>query len=102
MKCKHCGYEPPNEMKYCPLCGHKIPKPKPEPQPLNLAGAIKQYEPVLTVNEACSLLRCSRSMIYALIAQEKIPCFRLGSHIRFKTETLLSWADGLEQITTAG
>lgn len=46
---------------------------------------------VLGVEEAARLLRVGRSTIYELVARNEIPHRRLGKHIRFNRDALMSW-----------
>lgn len=87
MPCK-CGAKIPLKAKFCPECGTVAPviETKIEMQP------IKQVAHILTVGEAADFLKISKSKLYELISQNKIPWFPVGSHKRFLTQELLDWA----------
>jgi excisionase family DNA binding protein len=53
----------------------------------------KQSE-ILTVKEAALLLRVSRSALYALAREGRIPCQKVGWHWRFNRDTLIKWVAG--------
>lgn len=52
---------------------------------------------ILTREEACRLLRMSRSTLWKLSKSGKIPAYRIGpgrnSALRFKRSELLEWLD---------
>jgi len=85
--CK-CGAKIPIKAKFCPECGVSAPLPdiKVEIQP------IKQMAHILTIGEASEFLKISRTKLYELISQNKIPWFPVGAHKRFLTQELLDWA----------
>lgn len=90
MKCAHCQNELPKEnSKFCPECGKVVPKPKPEPK-----VKVKELPCIMTLNEAALFLKISRSTIYGLVRENKIPCFPVGGHKRFLTSKLIEWAGG--------
>lgn len=47
----------------------------------------------ITVRELCELLRLSRSTVYTLISEKKIPHFKLGGKILFDKEKIQNWID---------
>ena len=46
---------------------------------------------LVTVDEAAAILRISRSTVYRLIAQRRLPFFRIGSGIRFRQDDLSAY-----------
>jgi len=48
---------------------------------------------VLTITEAASLLRCSRSFLHKATHDGKVPHRRLGHEYRFLRSELLRWLD---------
>ncbi len=45
---------------------------------------------LLTVKEAAALMRVGRDTTYALVAQRRIPCVKLGKQIRIPREALIA------------
>jgi excisionase family DNA binding protein len=83
-------------------CGKKLPQPLP-PMPELDEAVIRQVDPVLQTKEAAQLLKVSQHMIYELVRQQKIPHFKVGTRVRFRTQDLLNWVGTLDgPITTAG
>jgi excisionase family DNA binding protein len=87
--CKECRAELNNKIKFCPECGKSVPKPKPVTEP-----KVKELPWIMTLNEAAAFLKISRSKIYSLVRENKIPYFPVGSHKRFLTRKLIEWAEG--------
>lgn len=48
-------------------------------------------EPLLTPGEAAELLSVRISWIYSAVREGKLPCVRLGRHIRFVRSELERW-----------
>jgi len=48
-------------------------------------------EPLLTVEQVARYLKVDKFTIYRLVAQKKIPAFRVGNQWRFKTSILERW-----------
>jgi excisionase family DNA binding protein len=46
---------------------------------------------VLTVKEVSELLQIHQSTVYKLIKEGKIPSFRIGSFLRFRTDLIERW-----------
>ena len=46
---------------------------------------------VLTVKEVCDLLRVHPTTIYKLTKEGKIPSFRIGPYLRFRTDLIERW-----------
>jgi excisionase family DNA binding protein len=49
------------------------------------------YPDVLTIDEAAQYLRISKSSLYKLAQEGKIPCQKVGRHWRFSIQALSSW-----------
>lgn len=45
---------------------------------------------LLTVKEAAALMRIGRDTTYALVAQQRIPCLKLGKQIRIPRKALIA------------
>jgi excisionase family DNA binding protein len=45
----------------------------------------------MTVRELCAYLRVSRSTIYRLVKENKIPAFQVGGDWRFHVEAIDHW-----------
>ena len=49
--------------------------------------------PLLTADEAAALLSVKTSWIYEAVRTGRLPCLRLGRHIRFTQAMLETWLD---------
>lgn len=57
-------------------------------------GAIRPLDgPLLTPAEAAALLSVKTSWIYEAVRTGRLPCLRLGRHIRFTQGMLEEWLD---------
>ena len=52
---------------------------------------------LLTVSEVCELLRVSRSYVYWLTSQKKIPHLKMHGHLRFRCSAIEKWLRSHEQ-----
>jgi excisionase family DNA binding protein len=57
-----------------------------------LAGGTAAGQPLMTVLEVASFLRCSTKTVLALVRHEGLPGFRLRSRLRFLPGDVLQWA----------
>ena len=86
-----------------PFCLNGSPMPtararrrKPDPNQLQLPVAGPTYLGgreeglLLTVKEAAALMRIGRDTTYALVAQRRIPCVKLGKQIRIPRKALIA------------
>lgn len=48
-------------------------------------------EPLLTVGQVARYLKVDKFTVYRLVAQKKIPAFRVGNQWRFKSSVLEGW-----------
>lgn len=77
--------------KFCGECGQAAPKPEAQ------IADQKVFDPVLTIEEVCSLLKTSRCTVDRLmvLSDDPLPFFPLTdnpkSHSRFVTEDVLAW-----------
>ena len=55
---------------------------------------------LLTINEACTLLRLAKPTIYFLTSQSKIPVIKKGKRLFFSKMELLEWLKSGKRITT--
>ena len=46
---------------------------------------------LLTIQEVCELLKVSRSYIYWLTHQKKIPFIKMHGHLRFRSSAIDDW-----------
>ena len=54
---------------------------------------------VLTIEELSAYLKISKSTLYKLVREGKIPCQKIGRHWRFRKETIDRWLDENENRT---
>lgn len=52
----------------------------------------KQHD-VLTIDELSTYLKISKSTLYKLVREGKIPSQKIGRHWRFRKETIDRWLD---------
>ena len=83
-----------------------------QPQQLTLAEAatadrratgarIPLDEPLMTPGEAAQLLRVRVSWIYDAVRDGRLPCLRVGRHIRFSRSMLERWlTDRIDSLNT--
>ena len=63
-----------------------------QPQAADLEPPIRPLDgPLLTANQAAALLSVKTSWIYEATRTGKLPCIRLGRHIRFTRGMLEEW-----------
>jgi excisionase family DNA binding protein len=61
----------------------------------NLEPPIRPLDgPLLTPTDAANLLNVKPSWIYEATRTGKLPCIRLGRHIRFTQQMLEDWLSG--------
>jgi excisionase family DNA binding protein len=84
--CKECNAKLSAANKFCPECGNPVPKEEPKVQ------EIKQFPPIMTLNQAAEFLGVSKCHMYSLIKKDGLPWFPLGASKRFITDELISWA----------
>lgn len=49
---------------------------------------------VLTIDELATYLKVSKSTLYKLVQEGKVPAQKVGRHWRFRRETIDRWLDG--------
>jgi excisionase family DNA binding protein len=57
----------------------------------SLADQIEKFGRALTPVELAKLLGVSRILIYKLAKAHRLPCFRIGSAVRFCPKTVADW-----------
>ena len=57
----------------------------------SLADVIRSKSRALTVRDVATYLSVSQRQVYKLAAEQCIPCFRIGSSIRFDPAAVASW-----------
>jgi len=53
----------------------------------------ERRDSVLTIDELSEYLKISKSSLYKLVREEKIPGQKVGRHWRFRKETIDRWLD---------
>ena len=56
-----------------------------------LADSVDGKASALTVSDVATLLNISERQVYKLVAQHRIPCFKIGGSIRFDPSALAAW-----------
>ena len=56
-----------------------------------LADSLDRKTSALTVADVAELLNISERQVYKLVAQHRIPCFKIGSSIRFDPFAIALW-----------
>jgi excisionase family DNA binding protein len=54
-------------------------------------GALRLDSPLLKPEQAAELLAVRTSWIYEAVRTNRLPCLRIGRHIRFTREMLEEW-----------
>lgn len=54
-------------------------------------GTVKMQENLLTTEQVAEYLKVDKFTIYRLVAQKRIPAFRVGSQWRFKKSVIEDW-----------
>ena len=54
---------------------------------------MKALGEVLTIDELSAYLKISKSTLYKLVREGKVPCQKVGRHWRFRKETIDRWLD---------
>lgn len=59
---------------------------------------------VMTIEELSDYLKISRSTLYKLAQEGKVPCQKVGRHWRFRKEAIDRWLDegGAAEVKTEG
>ena len=52
---------------------------------------MKMNDVILTIPEVAKLLKLSRSKVYLLVTQKKIPYIRIGRNVRIRQSDLETW-----------
>jgi excisionase family DNA binding protein len=58
---------------------------------MKLADQIAEMRQALTVEQLAELLQCSKKALYKMVIRGTLPCFRVGSMIRFDPDTTAQW-----------
>ena len=64
----------------------------------------RERDNILTIDELSDYLRISRSTLYKLAQEGRVPCQKVGRHWRFRKETIDRWLDQRDEndLTNAG
>ncbi len=54
-------------------------------------------QPLLTVKEVAALIGMKAQTIYLWANQKRIPCYRIGSNLRFDRATVFAWLANQEE-----
>ena len=60
-------------------------------EPISLPERIAQFDHALTAVELAELLAVSRITIFKQAKAGRIPCFRIGSCVRFDPRAIANW-----------
>jgi excisionase family DNA binding protein len=52
---------------------------------------VQMQETLLTINQVAQYLKVDKFTVYRLVAQRKLPAFKVGSQWRFKKKLLEDW-----------
>jgi len=61
---------------------------------------MQNFGEVLTITELSSYLKISKSTLYKLVREGKIPSQKVGRHWRFRKEAIDRWLENLSPKTT--
>ena len=56
-----------------------------------LADSLDRKTSALTVSDVAELLNISQRQVYKLVAEHRIPCFKIGGSIRFDPFAVALW-----------
>jgi excisionase family DNA binding protein len=65
-----------------------------EGQPLSLADRIERFGRAMTATQLASILAVSRIAIYKYAKVGRIPCFKIGTSVRFCPKPVADWLRG--------
>jgi excisionase family DNA binding protein len=60
----------------------------------NATNHSNQIEPLLTIDEVCTLLKVEPQTIYQLTYRGRIPHFKIANRLRFRLSEIIEWIDG--------
>jgi len=63
-------------------------------QPLALADRIERFGRALTATQLAAVLAVSKIVIYKLAKAGRIPCFKIGTCVRFDPRAVANWLRG--------
>lgn len=63
-------------------------------EPTSIAPAA---DSLWTVSDVMAYLKASQSWVYGKVADGSLPALRVGGLLRFKSSTVIAWAEGTEQ-----
>ena len=58
---------------------------------VGLADSLDRKTSALTVSDVAELLNISERQVYKLVAEHRIPCFKIGGSIRFDPFAVALW-----------
>jgi excisionase family DNA binding protein len=61
----------------------------------------KHFNDILTIEELSNYLRISKSTLYKLVREGRIPCQKVGRHWRFRKQAIDVWLQETRPIKTA-
>jgi excisionase family DNA binding protein len=64
---------------------------EPSKKTVGLADSLDRKTSALTVADVAELLNVSERQVYKLVAEHRIPCFKIGGSIRFDPFGLALW-----------
>jgi len=54
---------------------------------------VEEFPEIMTIGEAAQYLRISRSSLYKVAQEGRIPCQKVGRHWRFRKQALDRWLE---------
>jgi excisionase family DNA binding protein len=57
----------------------------------------RSVDPLLTADEVASLMRVTRSWVYAETRRNDLPHLRLGRYVRYRRSAIEQWMEGVER-----
>jgi excisionase family DNA binding protein len=61
------------------------------PMPLNIRERIANFDRAMTADELAGILGVSRITIFKHAKDGRLPCFRIGTCVRFCPQTVADW-----------
>jgi len=66
-------------------------QPPDAPEPLSLANRIERMGRALTADQLAEMLTVSRITVFKLAKAGRVPCFRIGTCVRFDPRAVATW-----------
>ncbi len=59
-----------------------------------------EQEPILTIDDLATYLKVSKSTLYKLVQEGKVPGQKVGKHWRFRRKTIDRWLDSNKKLNS--